>query len=64
MFDTIHRASASGMLPKWILFRTHRRGGLVALIAGQKFIDEGTFGVRWLGAGGIWVSALRMCFLP
>lgn len=59
MFDTTYRASAGGMLSC-----LGRVAGIVAPIAGQKYIDQGSSGVLWLGAGGIWVSALVMCFLP
>lgn len=59
MFDTTYRASASGMLSC-----LGRIAGIVAPFAGQKYIAEGRAGVLWLGAGGIWVSALLMCFLP
>jgi hypothetical protein len=59
MFDTAYRASASGMLSC-----LGRLAGIVAPFAGQKYITNGGGGVLWLGAGGIWVSALFMCFLP
>ncbi|KAL5335171.1 major facilitator superfamily domain-containing protein [Aspergillus crustosus] len=59
MFDTTYRASASGMLSC-----LGRIAGIVAPFAGQKFIDEGRAGVLWLGAGGIWLAALLLCFLP
>ncbi|KAJ5882869.1 uncharacterized protein N7473_009755 [Penicillium subrubescens] len=59
MFNTTYRASASGMLSC-----LGRITSVVAPIAGQRFIAEGTSGVLWLGAGGIWLSALFMCFLP
>lgn len=59
LFDTTHRASASGMLSC-----LGRIAGIVAPIAGQKYIAEGTSGVLWLGAGGIWFSAILMVFLP
>ncbi|KAL5360770.1 major facilitator superfamily domain-containing protein [Aspergillus floccosus] len=59
MFDTNYRASASGMLSC-----LGRIAGIVAPFAGQKYIAEGRSGVLWLGAGGIWVSALLLCFLP
>ncbi|RMZ75567.1 hypothetical protein DV737_g5243, partial [Chaetothyriales sp. CBS 132003] len=59
MFDTTYRASASGMLSC-----LGRLAGIVAPFAGQKYIDQGTSGVLWLGAGGIWLSAFVMCFLP
>lgn len=58
MFNTTYRASAGDMLSCF-----GRIAGIVAPIAGQKFIAEGTSGLRWLGTGGIWVSALLMCFL-
>ena len=59
MFDTAYRASASGMLSA-----LGRIAGIVAPLAGQKFIDGGSAGILWLGAGGIWVSALFLCLLP
>ncbi|RAO71442.1 uncharacterized protein BHQ10_007454 [Talaromyces amestolkiae] len=59
MFNTTIRASASGMLSC-----LGRIAGIVAPIAGQNFIANGTSGVLWLGAGGIWLAAFFMCFLP
>ncbi|KAL7940886.1 sugar transporter-like protein [Trichoderma barbatum] len=59
LFDTAYRASASGMLSC-----LGRLAGIVAPFAGQKYIAEGRAGVLWLGAGGIWFSALLMVFLP
>lgn len=59
MFNTTHRASASGMLSC-----LGRIAGIVAPIAGQGYIAEGADGVLWLGAGGIWVSTAFLCFLP
>jgi hypothetical protein len=59
MFDTTYRASASGMLSC-----IGRIAGVVAPFAGEKYITHGSGGVLWLGAGGIWFSALVMCFLP
>lgn len=59
MFGTAFRASASGMLSC-----LGRIAGIVAPFAGQKYIADGTSGVLWLAAGGIWVSAVFMCFLP
>ena len=59
MFDTTYRASASGMLSC-----LGRLAGIVAPFAGQKYIAEGRSGVLWLGAGGIWFSAVFLCFLP
>ncbi|KAL3467840.1 major facilitator superfamily domain-containing protein [Aspergillus heterothallicus] len=59
MFDTAYRASASGMLSC-----LGRIAGIVAPFAGQKYIDQGSSGVLWLGAGGIWLAAFLLCFLP
>jgi MFS family permease len=59
LFDTTYRASASGMLSC-----LGRIAGIVAPFAGQEFIAEGRAGVLWLGAGGIWFSAVLMVFLP
>jgi hypothetical protein len=59
MFDTTYRASASGMLSC-----LGRLAGIVAPFAGQNYISGGGAGVLWLGAGGIWLSAFVMCFLP
>lgn len=43
-----------------------RLSGIVAPIAGQKYIDpeSGSSTVLWLGAGGIWLAAILMVFLP
>jgi hypothetical protein len=41
-----------------------RIAGIVAPFAGQKYLAEGRSGILWLGAGGIWLSALVICFLP
>lgn len=59
MFNTAYRASASGMLSC-----LGRIAGIVAPFAGQKFLAEGTAGILWLGAGGIWLSCAILCFLP
>ncbi|KAL7419004.1 hypothetical protein Q5752_006689 [Cryptotrichosporon argae] len=59
VFDTTYRASASGMLSC-----LGRLAGIVAPFAGQKYDDAGSEGILWLGAGGIWLSALVMVFLP
>ncbi|TQV99688.1 sugar (and other) transporter [Cordyceps javanica] len=59
LFDTTYRASASGMLSS-----LGRIAGIIAPIAGQKYIAAGASGVLWLGAGGIWLSAILMVFLP
>jgi MFS family permease len=63
LFDTAYRGSASGMLSC-----LGRLAGIVAPFAGQAFYDPttglSTGGILWLGAGGIWLSALMMVFLP
>lgn len=59
LFETAYRASASGMLSC-----LGRIAGIVAPIAGQKYIAEGAAGVLWLGAGGIWFAAILLVFLP
>lgn len=59
LFNTTYRASASGMLSC-----LGRIAGIVAPLAGQRYIDEGREGVLWMGAGGIWLSSLLMVFLP
>ena len=59
LFDTNSRGTASGMLSC-----LGRLAGIVAPFAGAHFIDSASSGVLWLGAGGIWVSALAMVFLP
>lgn len=59
MFDTPYRASASGMLSC-----LGRIAGIVAPLAGQKYVNNGSEGVLWLGAGGIWFSCLMLIFLP
>jgi hypothetical protein len=59
MFDTTYRASASGMLSC-----LGRIAGIVAPFAGEKYLGDGSGGILWLGAGGIWLSAFVMVFLP
>ena len=59
LFDTTYRGSASGMLSC-----LGRLAGIVAPFAGAQYIANGTSGILWLGAGGIWLSALAMIFLP
>ncbi|WVW81979.1 hypothetical protein I302_103983 [Kwoniella bestiolae CBS 10118] len=59
LFDTAYRGSASGMLSC-----LGRIAGIVAPIAGQKLLATSYSGILWLGAGGIWLSALTMVFLP
>lgn len=59
LFDTTYRGSASGMLSC-----LGRLAGIVAPFAGQHFLAVNSSGILWLGAGGIWLSALVMIFLP
>ena len=61
LFDTAVRGSASGMLSC-----LGRLSGIVAPIAGQRYInaETGSSTVLWLGAGGIWLAAILMVFLP
>lgn len=41
-----------------------RLAGIVAPFAGAHYIGENSSGILWLGAGGIWLAALVMVFLP
>jgi hypothetical protein len=51
-------APFAGMLPNSVLqFRADP-------ILGQKYLTGKSGGILWLGAGGIWLSALVMVFLP
>lgn len=59
LFDTTYRGSASGMLSC-----LGRLAGIVAPFAGEKYLHEKSSGILWLGAGGIWLSAFVMIFLP
>lgn len=59
LFDTNYRGSAAGMLSC-----LGRIAGIVAPFAGEKYLASSSSGVLWLGAGGIWLSALVMVFLP
>ncbi|KAH7398568.1 sugar transporter-like protein [Pyrenochaeta sp. MPI-SDFR-AT-0127] len=59
LFDTSYRGSVSGMLSCM-----GRLAGIVAPYAGAQFLAEQSSGILWLGAGGIWLSALVMVFLP
>jgi hypothetical protein len=59
LFDTTYRASASGMLSC-----LGRLAGIAAPFAGQHYSSTNSSGILWLGAGGIWLSAFVMCFLP
>jgi hypothetical protein len=75
LFDTAYRGSASGMLSC-----LGRLAGIVAPFAGwldaiplvaqahdligQHYLASSSSGILWLGAGGIWLSALVMVFLP
>lgn len=33
-------------------------------ISGEKYLASNSSGILWLGAGGIWLSAFMMIFLP
>lgn len=59
LFDTIYRGSATGMLSC-----VGRLAGIVAPFAGAHYLATSSGGILWLGAGGIWLSALMMVFLP
>jgi hypothetical protein len=59
LFDTSYRGSVSGMLSCM-----GRLAGIVAPFAGAHYIAGNSSGVLWLGAGGIWLAALMMVFLP
>ncbi|WVR03640.1 hypothetical protein IAU60_000635 [Kwoniella sp. DSM 27419] len=59
LFDTSYRGSASGMLSC-----LGRLAGIVAPFAGQHYLAAKSSGILWLGAGGIWLSAFVMIFLP
>ncbi|KAJ4316548.1 hypothetical protein N0V94_005386 [Neodidymelliopsis sp. IMI 364377] len=59
LFDTSYRGSVSGMLSC-----LGRLAGIVAPYAGSQLLADNSSGILWLGAGGIWLSALVMVFLP
>ena len=59
LFDTSYRGSVSGMLSC-----LGRIAGIVAPYAGSQLLESKSSGILWLGAGGIWLSALVMVFLP
>lgn len=59
LFDTAYRGSASGMLSC-----LGRIAGIVAPFAGANLLASESSGILWLGAGGIWLSAITMVFLP
>ncbi|KAF2030666.1 sugar transporter-like protein [Setomelanomma holmii] len=59
LFDTSYRGSVSGMLSC-----LGRIAGIVAPYAGAQLLHSQSSGILWLGAGGIWLSALMMVFLP
>lgn len=59
LFDTTYRGSATGMLSCM-----GRLAGIVAPFAGAQYIANKSSGILWLGAGGIWVAAFAMIFLP
>lgn len=41
-----------------------RIAGIVAPYAGAQLLADKSAGILWLGAGGIWLAALVMVFLP
>ena len=57
--DTTYRGSATGMLSC-----LGRLAGIVAPFAGETYLGEKSAGILWLGAGGIWLAAFVMVFLP
>ncbi|KAF2640464.1 sugar transporter-like protein [Massarina eburnea CBS 473.64] len=59
LFDTGYRGSVSGMLSCM-----GRVAGIVAPFAGARYLASNSSGILWLGAGGIWLSAFVMVFLP
>jgi hypothetical protein len=59
LFDTQYRGSVSGMLSC-----LGRLAGIVAPYAGAQLLADKSDGILWLGAGGIWLSAVVMVFLP
>jgi hypothetical protein len=59
LFDTSYRGSVSGMLSC-----LGRLAGIVAPYAGSQFLQAKSSGILWLGAGGIWLAAFMMVFLP
>ncbi|KAF9731990.1 hypothetical protein PMIN06_000224 [Paraphaeosphaeria minitans] len=59
LFDTSYRGTVSGMLSC-----LGRIAGIVAPFAGASYLADKSSGILWLGAGGIWLAALVMVFLP
>ncbi|KAJ4287679.1 hypothetical protein N0V90_012382 [Kalmusia sp. IMI 367209] len=59
LFDTSYRGTVSGMLSC-----LGRLSGIVAPFAGAKYLANASSGILWLGAGGIWLAAFVMVFLP
>lgn len=59
LFDTSYRGTVSGMLSC-----LGRLAGIVAPFAGASYLGAQSSGILWLGAGGIWLAALVMVFLP
>lgn len=41
-----------------------RLAGIVAPFAGEHYLATNSSGILWLGAGGIWLSAFMMVWLP
>lgn len=59
LFDTSYRGTVSGMLSC-----LGRISGIVAPFAGARYLADASSGILWLGAGGIWLAAFVMVFLP
>lgn len=59
LFPTAFRGSATGMLSC-----LGRLAGIVAPQAGAHYLATNSSGILWLGAGGIWLSAFVLIFLP
>ncbi len=59
LFDTTYRGSATGMLSC-----LGRLAGIVAPQAGALYLANASSGILWLGAGGIWLSAVVLILLP
>lgn len=59
LMETTYRGSATGMLSC-----LGRLAGIVAPFAGEAYLASSSSGILWLGAGGIWLAAFVMIFLP
>lgn len=45
-------------------FSLHNVKYLLTNLLGEKYLVSNSSGILWLGAGGIWLSAFMMVFLP